>query len=223
MQKHVCFAVSTHQNGCMKTSLPQAQKPRKEKVDKMETQCARHLLMPLMPSNILLPGLSSQHQFISPKLMTDLIDHGFEESNINPILLNKSQNLANLTYTTIESAVATHIPTFTHKAINTQDLCSYRKTGVGCEQPDKPSGPSTPIDLTSFEGFSYPKESPTVLWLAVNTKRRCHVLCKARKPSSKMRPSMWKRFHARPHWTLHIWHISHTTYLNMTGERLLPS
>ena len=90
-------------------------------------------------------------------------NHVFDESNIDPTLLSEPRRANTLLHATVEKSVATHTPAFAHKAIDTLDLYSYSERAVGCDQSNNPTSP-TVIDLTSFEGFPYPKESPTILW-----------------------------------------------------------
>jgi len=116
--------------------------------------------MPSTAENNPLPGFAAPPLYTISPFQSN---HGFDDSNIDPILLNESQTLIPLLHTTVERSVATHSPAFAHKVVDTQDLCSYSERAVGCDQSDKPTAPEV-IDLTSFEGFSYPEESPTIVW-----------------------------------------------------------
>lgn len=176
----------------------------RKKALKMETQQVHRPSTPSTSMNVLLAGPSSAHlgtelrsgrspptpatdlshrSFMSPLSVMPFVqtNHGFEDSNIDPILLNVSREHMTSPNTAVENPVAPHTPAFTHKAVDTQDLRSYRETAVGCEQTDNPSAPSTPIDLTSFEGFSYPEDSPTVLWPGGRFKTKLPCIMRGKK------------------------------------------
>ena len=133
--------------------------------------------MPSTSTNFPLPGFSqSTPHPPSPVLRNPT----FDDSNIDPVLLNEPRSPFHIRPATVDISVATPTPAFTNKAIDTQDLYYCEERAVGCDWSNGPSAPNT-IDLTSFEGFCYPEESPTIVWPGGRFKTKLPCIMRGKK------------------------------------------